>query len=125
MFYLCPRCEDGRLEAEAILELPGDGHDDEIQLQLLKCRCGCEALGVYRESRHGKLEENEAWHHDGYQVSATGLNSLRDAIAACPAQSDRRCGCETHAVLAKCDWAAMNGCGLAVERRFELRRAAL
>jgi hypothetical protein len=122
MAYLCPACERGYLRTETVLELPADGNDDEIQLQLLKCAsCGFEALGVYRESRHGKLEGNESWHHDGYQVSAGGLNSLRDAIASCPAQKDRRCGCETHAILAKCDWAAITGCGLEVERQFELK----
>jgi len=124
MSFECPQCEAGSLHIGITLELPATGDDDEVQIQLLKCAaCGFEALGVYRESRHGSLDDRESWHHDGYQVKASGLESLRRAIELCPGRKDRRCGCGTHASLAKCDWAAVTGCGLEVERRFAMKRA--
>lgn len=104
------------------LELPATSDDDEVQIQLLKCAgCGFEALGVYRESRHGSLDR-ESWNHEGCQVRASGLQSLRRAIELCPARNDRRCRCETHASLAKCDWASVTGCGLEVEQRFAMKK---
>src|SRR5258708_19227413 len=100
MSYECPQCAAAALEIGVTIELHATRDDDEVQIQLLKCAaCGFEALGVYRESRHGSLDDRDSWHHDGYQGKASGLESLRRAIELGPGSKDRPCRCGTHPSL--------------------------
>ena len=102
------------------MELAPSGDDDEITVQVLKCEsCDLLAMGVYRESRHGRLD-SESWHHQGFVLEDESLEKLMEAMLACTAPDDRRCGCTSHTTLAKKNWVAPERSGFEVKKRFEM-----
>lgn len=93
---ICPECKSTHLEILRSLELPPDADNDETTLQTLRCgECGCQALGLYEESRHGRLD-SAAWRHTGYLVSPEDFQAVSQAIESCPRPKDTRCQCAAH-----------------------------
>jgi hypothetical protein len=117
----CPDCESGSLKITGRLELPPDGRDDEITLQIVECAgCGLAAIAVYRESRRGALD-SECVDHDGCRVSAEDLRIVREAIDACPSPNNSGCDCETHRWLGGSTadrWDGLSLAGIAVAGTF-------
>ena len=99
MVFVCPRCRGGSLTITARIELPPDSRSDEIAVQTLNCSgCGFAGLGVYEESRRGRLDADSV-HHRGYHVDAATLASIARRIRHCPKPKDAGCRCRTHRSL--------------------------
>jgi Zn ribbon nucleic-acid-binding protein len=96
MAFLCPKCDQPRLEIELSIELPADDSWDENSVQLAACQaCGLRAITLYQESRRGSLQD-EAWQHFGAVISAEAYQLLAEMFSGCPAPMDRSCRCTAH-----------------------------
>lgn len=85
------------------IELPPDSRSDEITLQILACSaCRFAGVGVYQESRRGRLDD-ESVDHVAYRLSPADLKDIRKAIRACPHPRDSRCQCPSHHKLGSRD----------------------
>lgn len=126
MPFHCPVCgADDGLRIVASLALPPDSRWDEIDLQVLECRfCEFKCLGVYEESRRGRLQ-TEAVNHAGYPVPLSSVRAVRRQIDRCPDPRDRRCPCAGHDRWGRTDssgrWIGILGMGSG--EPFPLRRA--
>lgn len=120
---VCPACHSNRLQIELSLELPPDGYEDEITLQVVGCgQCGFTALAVYGESRRGALD-SEAWRHEGYRVSETDFRAVWQLMAACPRPEDPHCQCAAHQRLGQQSgyrWDGLGKSGVEILRVFNL-----
>ena len=118
--FICPECGNDTLGISLAAELPATGHDDEMTLQTVSCtNCGLQGIAVYRESRHGSLQ-NESWDHTGYELEGDEIERFSQSIAACPAPQDKRCPCQTHQSLAQRDWITPASDGIRVKRNFQM-----
>ena len=96
MSMICPECGSNTLEITQSLDLPPDGRNDEIILQVVQCgACKFHGLAVYGESRRGALD-SDSWEHEGYRVDEQNFQVVVNAIRQCPKPGDRRCQCSTH-----------------------------
>ena len=121
MPFECPSCGGKTMALTFAMELPPTDVDDEVALQTLKCpACDFHAIGVYRESRRGRME-SESWYHDGYPVTDEGLEKLYEAFLLCPSPGDRSCQCPTHRQFAQQNWVGPDVPGADSQRRFKLR----
>lgn len=104
MAFRCPQClTRDSLEIAWALELPPDSLSEEISLQVVTCGvCKFRGLAVYEESRRGDPEV-DTWQHIGYWVSPDSVDSIIDAIHACPDPHNPHCRCEAHLSLARKD----------------------
>ena len=103
MEFICPRCRGGSMRITSSIELPPDSRSDEITVQTLKCsKCGFAGLGVYEESRRGKLD-SESVHHLGYYVDDSTLASIEKMIRQCPKPKKSSCRCRIHRSLSRVD----------------------
>ncbi|UCD27002.1 MAG: hypothetical protein JSV75_02465 [Candidatus Bathyarchaeota archaeon] len=83
------------------IELPPDSRSDEITVQILKCsKCGFAGLGVYEETRRGKLD-SESFHHRGYYMDDSTLASIQKMIGQCPKPKKSGCRCRIHRSLGR------------------------
>jgi hypothetical protein len=99
MKFVCPRCLGGSMKIISSLELGPDSRSDEITVQILKCsKCGFAGLGIYEESRRGKLN-SESIHHRGYYVDDSNLASIEEIISQCPNPQKFSCQCRIHRSL--------------------------
>lgn len=99
MKFICPRCRGVSMKITSSIELPPDARSDEINLQILKClKCGFDGIGVYEETRRGKLD-SELVHHRGYYVDDSVLASLEKMIKQCPKPKKTSCLCKIHHFL--------------------------
>ena len=97
--FLCPQCRECSLMISAHLEIPPDRDWDEITLQLVDCaNCGLGALGVFHESRRGRLD-SDTWSHTGYRLDPQDLQRVAMIIANCPRPHDINCLCSAHLEL--------------------------
>jgi hypothetical protein len=64
--------------------------------------CIFQGLAVYAEAR-GSCHECESWRHVGFWVSPDAIESVRNAIRACPNPHNRSCECEAHTSLGQKD----------------------
>jgi hypothetical protein len=99
--FVCPKCQQGSLLIEAVLEISPDAKWDELTLQALHCtNCRFEGAAIYQESRRGALD-SEIWQHTGYALEPGSnlLTRLRD----CPNPREHRCGCVVHSELGERD----------------------
>jgi len=104
MSFVCPDCLwPGSLKITHRLELPPDSAWDELTIQLVACtQCQFRGAALYRESRRGALD-SEHWDHTGYRLGQVELQTLQQAIAACPTPARPRCNCATHRWLGYVD----------------------
>jgi hypothetical protein len=101
MAFQCPNCQKAELNVTASLEIPPDGHNDELTLQIIRCSaCGFAGLANYEESRRGSRENR---HHWGYFAAADEVERLERALANCPSPKNAYCKCATHKKLGKQD----------------------
>jgi hypothetical protein len=123
MALICPDCNAHTLHIQQSLELPPDGYDDEITLQLVGCSgCGLEALALYTESRRGSLD-SDAWQHEGFRVRPADFRAVARAIERCPQPSDKRCTCPTHQTWGQTNgyrWAGLQQSGVMVQGVFAI-----
>jgi hypothetical protein len=106
-----------------MLEFPPDAQSDEITLQIVDCsNCHFRGLAVYQESRRGSFD-SEAWHHDGYFVSADSAASILQAMDSCPAPGNARCNCAAHISFGRLDeqhyWNGLHG--IKIEATFKMK----
>ena len=96
MGFVCPRCLGGSMKITSSIELPPDSRSDEITVQILKCsKCGFSGLGVYEETRRGRLN-SESVHHRGYYLDDSTLISIEKMIKRCPKPKKSNCQCKSH-----------------------------
>jgi hypothetical protein len=96
MEFVCPRCRGVSIKMTSSIELPPDSRSDEITVQILKCsKCGFAGLGVYEETRRGRLD-SESVHHRGYHVDDSTLASLEKMIRQCSKPKKPGCECRIH-----------------------------
>lgn len=101
MKFVCPRCSGVSMKISLSIELPPDSHSDEIAVQILKClKCGFAGLGVYEESRRGRLD-SESVGHRGYYVDDVTLASIEKMIIECPTPKKFGCHREVHRLLGR------------------------
>jgi hypothetical protein len=99
MEFICPKCLGGSMKITSSIELPPDSRSDEITVQILRCsKCGFAGLGVYEESRRGRLN-SESVYHRGYYMNNSTLDSLEKMIMQCPNPKRSDCRCKTHRSL--------------------------
>ena len=99
--FRCPQCGEGALEITASLEIPPDRDWDEITLQLVGClHCRLGALGVYQETRRGRLD-SESWSHTGYRLDPPDAQRIDEIISRCPRPHDSDCLCSAHLELGR------------------------
>lgn len=99
MTFICPTCSKDSLMIDSSIELPPDSRSDEISVQIVRCfECGFVGLAIYEESRRGSLD-SETFHHQGYYVVDTLLNSIRETIESCPNPKKSRCKCYAHKTI--------------------------
>jgi hypothetical protein len=85
------------------LELPVDSRSDEISIQILDCpNCGFKGLGVYEESGRGSID-SDSFHHRGYVVDSSVLESLREKMLRCCQPGIPRCDCSAHEYFHRVD----------------------
>jgi len=78
--FRCPQCRECTLKITDHLEIPPDRDWDEITVQIVHCtNCGLEALGVYQESRRGRLD-SETWNHAAYRLNPTDMQRIAEII---------------------------------------------
>ena len=96
MTFLCPRCQSRLMRIESSIELLPDSRSDEITVQILKCpKCGFTGLGIYEETRRGRLD-TELIHHRGYCLNDSTMVSIEKLIKQCPKPRNPNCKCKTH-----------------------------
>jgi hypothetical protein len=96
LVFYCPQCLAFSLQICSTLELPFDSRSDEISLQILKCaKCGFVGLGVYEESRRGKLD-SESIEHRGYILDDSEMSNIEKMIKKCPNPKNSNCKCKVH-----------------------------
>lgn len=101
MEFVCPRCLGGSMKITSSIELPPDSRSDEITVQILRCsKCGFAGLGIYEESRRGRLD-SESVYHRGYYMDDSTLASLEKMIMQCPNPKKSGCRCKTHRSLSR------------------------
>ena len=101
MGFICPRCLSRNLQTTSSIELPSDSRSDEISVQILKCsECDFAGLGVYEESRRGRLDSEKIYHR-GYYVNNSLLEKVRKLIRLCPNQKKSSCKCKVHLSLGR------------------------
>jgi hypothetical protein len=84
------------MSISASIELPSDSRSDEITVQILKCpKCGFAGLGIYEETRRGRLD-SEIVHHRGYYSNDSTLVSIEKMINQCPKPKKSNCKCRSH-----------------------------
>jgi len=99
MEFACPRCRGGSMRITSSIELPPDSRSDEITVQILKCsKCGFAGLGIYEETRRGRLD-SESIHHRGYYVDDSTLASIERMISKCLKPKKSGCRCRIHRSL--------------------------
>ena len=99
MQIICPRCLALSMKITSSIELPPDSRSDEITVQTLKCsKCGFAGLGVYEESRRGRLD-SESIDHRGYYMDDSSLASIERMIRQCPEPNQSGCQCRIHRFL--------------------------
>ena len=99
LVFICPRCRGGSMKINSSIELPPDSHSDEITVQTLKCsKCGFAGLGIYEETRRGRLD-SESFYHRGYYVDDSTLDSIEKMIRQCPNPKKSGCRCRIHRSL--------------------------
>jgi hypothetical protein len=125
MTMLCPDCNANTLHVQRSLELPPDGYNDKIRLQLVGCTtCGLEALAVYKETRRGSLDA-ESWQHEGLRVSETDFQTVAAAIQRCPRPLDKQCSCLTHQTLGQTSgysWDGLRKTGVKIRAVFDVHK---
>ena len=101
MGFLCPRCHGGSIKITSSIELPPDSRSDEISVQILRCsKCGFAGLGIYEETRRGRLD-SESVNHRGYFVDDSALDSIEKMIRQCPKPKKSGCRCRIHSSLGR------------------------
>jgi len=101
MPFWCPKCSSYSIEITDTLQFAPDNRSDEICLQGLHCgRCGFSALGVYEESRRGRLDA-ASWEHTGYRLAGDELAVILTAVRTCPTPNDPLCHCAAHLLLGR------------------------
>ena len=99
MNLVCPRCLGVSMKMTSSIELPPDARSDEITVQTLKCsKCGFAGLGIYEESRRGRLEF-ESIEHSGYFMDDSTFASIDKMIRQCPKPKKSSCSCRIHRSL--------------------------
>ena len=99
MVFICPSCLAASMEITSSIELPHDSRSDEISVQILKClKCGFAGLGIYEESRRGRLN-SESFQHRGYYVDDSVLDSIENMIKKCSKPKNSNCKCKIHRSL--------------------------
>lgn len=105
MSFICPRCNTpGGLGIVASLQLPPNNRSDDIFIQAMKCHtCGLLALGIYEESRRGKLRA-ESWDHQGFYVNEEAYHQIIRLIKQCPEPFTPGCQCKAHSAFSETEW---------------------
>ena len=99
MGFVCPRCHGGSIKITSRIELPPDSRSDEVSVQILRCsKCGFAGLGIYEETRRGRLD-SESVHHHGYYMDDSTLASIENMIRQCPKPKKSGCRCRIHSSL--------------------------
>ncbi len=101
--FVCPRCSGVSMKISSSIELPPDSRSDEINVQTLKCsKCGFVGLGIYEETRRGRLD-SESFCHCGYYMDDFTLASIEKMIRQCPEPKKSGCQCRIHHSLSRVD----------------------
>ena len=99
MGLTCPMCGQDSLKIKSSLEMPPDVRSDEITVQLIECsQCGFKGVGVYEESRRGRLD-SESVDHYGYGLKNPEWKRLAALIKTCPEPRRKDCDCPSHGKL--------------------------
>ena len=94
MPFICPDCENNRLEIVHSIELGPDGSNDEFSLQSLRCHhCGLTCVAEYCESRRGA---SDSWKHIAHRISPDEFQLLNNNLGNCTTPRDHRCSCPAH-----------------------------
>jgi hypothetical protein len=99
MVFTCPSCLAASMEITSSIELPHDNRSDEISVQILKCsKCDFAGLGIYEESRRGRLN-SKSFHHRAFYVNNSVLESIEKMIKQCSKPKYPNCKCKIHRSL--------------------------
>ena len=103
MTFICPRCCGISLKINSSIELPPENRSDEITVQTFRCsECGFAGLGIYEETRRGRLN-SELVHHRCYYLEDSTLVSIEKMIRRCPKPKKSNCKCKSHLSFHKVD----------------------
>ena len=121
----CPACGNATASFGLGIELPPDNWNDEIVLACLFCAdCPFQAVAVYRESRHGRLD-SESFSQTGYRAPEDVCEQLKTAIANCPEPRNRGCRCPSHRMLGaqdlQGDWDWLSRSGIDTSPTFAIQ----
>lgn len=84
MAFACEACKATTLAIVLAVEVEPDDDSDEASAQILRCdTCGAGALGIYEESRRGRLDR-ESWRHWGWFVGDDVIASAEAKLRATP-----------------------------------------
>lgn len=82
--FACGACKAEAMEIKIAVDVEPDSDSDEARAQVLRCSaCGRGALGIYEESRRGRLD-SESWRHWGWIVDDDVITTATERLQAEP-----------------------------------------